>query len=116
MLPFAFEHSVDLQLLIHDAIAGGKFQQNEARIPLKVPDACIDVGFTAVTIRIIRALAEHKAKEFEELGYTRHKQYRAMAAGHALLRTWKKPVIQHEDIEFLKRIDAYVSYTQTRIL
>jgi hypothetical protein len=116
MLPFGFDHPEALQIRIHDAIAEGKFEHSATSVPLNVPDGCIAVRFTPTTARIVRALAEHKGKELHEIGYRRHKQYRTLVAAHALLRTWKRPITQIEDIHFLKTIDPYISYTQTRLL
>lgn len=116
MLPFAFDHPNELQIKIHDAISEGKFEHAETSVPLHVPDGCIGARFTAMAVRVIRALAEHKGKELSEIGYRRHKQYRTLAAAHAIGRTWKHPVVQLEDIQFLKVIDPYISYTETRLL
>jgi len=116
MLPFGFDHPEALRIRIHDAISEGKFEHTEVSVPLNIPDGCIAVQFTPAVARVIRALAEHKGKELHEIGYRRHKQYRTLAAAHAILRTWKKPKVEMADIHFLKTIDPYISYTQTRLL
>jgi hypothetical protein len=112
MLPFAFEHSKELQLKIKDALADGKQEHDKNVLALTVPDGRITVEFNQTAKRIIKSLAERKAKEFDEIGYRRIKQYRALAAGHALMRTWKNASIQHDDLQFLKNIEKHVSYTE----
>jgi hypothetical protein len=116
MLPFGYDHPDALQIKIHDAISEGRFEHTEVSVPLRIPDGCIAVRYSPMAIRVIRALAEHKGKELGEIGYRRHKQYRTLAAAHAIGRSWKKPLVGIEDIQFIKSIDPYVSYTETRLL
>ena len=117
MLPFAFDHGEEMRIIIRNAINKGHGADfGKELLELRVPDGQIFVTFNVMATRVIAALAARKAKEFGEIGYRRLKQFRALAAGHALLRTWKSPMITKQDIAFLKEVDPYISYEETKLL
>jgi hypothetical protein len=102
MLQVKFEHSIALQLKIHKAIQDGS-EQNIQPNELHVPQIEVPVDFP---VTISSELAALSAKVYEaagETGYRKHKQIRALAAGHAILRTWKHPHVDRSDTEFIEK-------------
>jgi hypothetical protein len=116
MLPLAFKHSENLNLRIKTMISNGY----APKLPTKntaiffIPAADIAVKVPIERARQVQEIAELISEKFKEEGYRRLKQMRALACAHALLRTWKNPVVTDKDVDFLKRIRPYVSYTQPK--
>jgi hypothetical protein len=114
LLPFAFSHSGSLTLRIKDQIDEGKnpkkpVKQEELRLPVKR----IPVRFEEKFVRRVRKMADEKAKELgDPTGYRRLKQLRALACGHALRRSPRKPAVNEDDMEFLNKIFKFVSYSK----
>lgn len=114
MLPFCFQAGQDLVIKIMSAINGDSdgIEGKEFRIP-SIP---IKVAFPQKETKQVHAIAQKKAKEFEEVGFRRLKQFRALVRAHALRRTWKKPEVNQEDVNFLKKIYPYIDYSRPGIL
>ena len=114
MLPFAYGHSEALTIKIKDHINSDKFVptwEGENKKVFLTPKVPIEVKLPVKEREQIRKLADHRSKALEEKGYRRLKQYRTVAAGHAIRRGWKNPVVTQKDIEFLLQLDGFVSYT-----
>lgn len=116
LLPFSFRHSQDLQLKINDGIQNGV---KYVEIPIPLPLIPVKVNISPQWKACVRLRAEGKGKDLnEEPIYRRHKQYQAMAMGHALVRTrnWRNPSVGKEDIEFLDRIFRHIHYLRCEAL
>lgn len=101
LLTVKFEHSISLQLAIHKSIQNG--DQDERPDVLRIPAANIRVEFNDIESAAISNLATRVYQPYGETGYRKHKQLRSLAAGHALMRTWKHPKIEKADIEFIEQ-------------
>lgn len=102
VLMVRFHHSVNLQLAIHKAIQNGEVTLNETKI-LNVPEHNVKVSMEAKEAGELAVLAKMISNEHGEMGYRKHKQIRSLAAGHALLRSWKKAQVLREDVEFIEQ-------------
>lgn len=117
ILPFHYEYSQDLVLRIKMNVD----KENESAFSplsvLKIPEAHIEVTIPETETKEIRRIADLRAAKLGQLGISLLKNYRNLARGHALLRSWKNPVkVTVEDVEFLKRIDPYVDWETPAIL
>lgn len=114
MLPFGFSHSKELIIKIKDVIDEGRKPVHVKNgNELRVPHANLSVKFPDKYVKIIHAMSDDKARELQDpTGYRRLKQFRSLACGHALRRSFKKPTVNELDIDFLNRIFPYISYTK----
>jgi len=108
VLVLKYRHSLALQMQIHESIARGQSSSMLPSSTLTVPSAPIRVNIPKEIAYKIRSLAETVATELGEFGYRKHKQLRALAAGHALLRSWKNPTVGERDVEFLTQVLGFV--------
>lgn len=119
LLPFGFDHSSQLQVRIK-ALIQDETRHNGKQSPLKVievPDALIRVIIPTKFKAEILKISDTIARRLEDpKGYRRLHQFQSLAKAHSLRRSWKNPQVTEEDIEFLYRIDPYVSYTETHLL
>jgi hypothetical protein len=116
MIPFHFEYTTDMVLKIKEEIHSdneGSFRNHEI---LKLPQAQIPVALDKSISEQIGFISDSRAYKLGELGISLLKNYRTLARAHALRRTWKKPQVTEEDIEFLKRIDPYVDWDNPALL
>lgn len=122
LLPFSFDHPPALQIRIKKLIQDDKRNGHgsaklEAQKELFVPDGKILVTVPDKLKPEILKLSDFKAKQLgDPKGYRRLKQFTALAKAHALRRSWKLKEVGQEDIEFLHRIDPYISYTECKPL
>jgi len=114
MLPFAFDHSRDLQIKIKAAIRDGAYENRPRAKEFRIPGKPVNVIIGKQAARQIQNLSEMKATELQEKGYRRAKQFRAVSRAHALLRGSR--TVGELDIAFLKRVFPYVSFSDCRTL
>lgn len=108
MLTIRFQHGIGLQLQIHSAIANAwEPDNNDSR--LKVPAIPVRVVIPDSAIRAIQAMASHVFHKYEETGYRKHKQLRALACGHALTRGWRGAEVNADDISFLEQCIPFLT-------
>jgi hypothetical protein len=114
MLPFGFSHSGELIVRIKSVIDEGKAPSKANKNgELRVPHLPIPVVFPEKYVKFVHSIADKKAHELQDpTGYRRLKQFRALVCGHALRRSFKKPVVGDAEIDFLNRIFPYISYTK----
>lgn len=116
MVPFHFDYSADLILNIKARIDNGhgaNFVSNEV---FTIPEKNIPVQIPEQMATKIRTISDFRAKKLGQLGISLLKNYRGMAQGHALLRSFKNPIVNEQDVEFLIRIDPYVDWTTPGLL
>jgi hypothetical protein len=117
MVPFHFDYPQNLVLKIKAEIDKDKAANFIAGDVLKIPDVNIKVDIPEKYVSIIRDIADRRAEILGQLGISLLKNYRMLAKAHALRRSnWKNVAIGDEDIEFLKRIDPYVDWTNPALL
>jgi hypothetical protein len=100
LLSVRFEHSISLQMEIHRAIENGT--HDHPKTLLQVPNAPIKVHIPQDIAYAISNLSTKVYREYSETGYRKHKQLRSLAAGHALMRGWKNPVVNMDDVKFVE--------------
>lgn len=109
-LPFCFSHSAKLQLKVLESING-----HDKAIELKpaetiMPSSMIEVKITRDLLFQCERMALIVAKENQELGYRRKKQFMSLVMGRALRKTWKNPCVNKSDIEWLESIQKFISW------
>jgi hypothetical protein len=112
LVPFSYTHSLDLQFLINSGIKDRiKYEECQLRLP-SIP---MNVTVPQEMAEGIMNRAYYKGQDLgEEPIYRRHKQYQAMAMGHALVTSdsWKTATVSKKSLDFLDRIFQYVHYTR----
>lgn len=124
MLPFCYMYPADLIVQIKSDIDLRQQSGNNGSAPLlakkpkdfPVPKNTIAVEYAQSYVKDIRRLADVRAMILKEQGMRRLKQYHALAQAHALWRKRVSPVVTEKDVEFLARIDRYVSYEDAQAL
>jgi len=117
MLPFAYEHSTELQVKIKAAIVSGQYERKREAQELLIPEQPVHVNLSRDFALKIQRLADYKSNQLgKEIGYRRGKQFRSLARAHALMRGTKKAVVKTPDFAFLERISEYISFTECRPL
>jgi hypothetical protein len=115
IFPFGYTYSEDLILRIKGAIDHNAPQQDFGE--LSIPTIPLTVLVPKKETEEIRYLSDTKAKELgDDTGIRRLKQFRRLAKAHAILRTWKTPVVNQDDIKFVRKIFPYISYETRCIL
>jgi hypothetical protein len=118
MLPFFYKYPADLIVKIKDDI--DLHQNNGSRTIRRknfpTPVKQIHVDYPENFIKHIRIMADARAMFLEEQGMRRLKQYHSLAQGHALWRRRQSPRVSQEDVDFIKQIDKYVSYSKPETL
>lgn len=110
VLSVRFAHSLSLQLKILQTIAGnGAGPSSNPRI-LRIPEVSIRVTINKSEAQNILQISQQVAKHHGEIGYRRQKQMRSLAAGAALLRTWKRPQVSRKELDFL--VECLPFFTQ----
>lgn len=121
MLPFCYFYPDELIIKIKDHIDNGtqprvNYQPHAkkelAKQELKSPPAPITVEYPATIVKDVRWIADVRSRILKEQGMRRLKQYHSLVQGHAALRAKGKGKVEEEDLDFLKKIDRYVSYTE----
>jgi hypothetical protein len=108
MLTIRFRHSVGLQLQIHSAIANN-WEIQTMNGNMKVPALPVKVVIPDFAIRSIQAIASTIFHSYGETGYRKHKQLRALACGHAMLRGWRNAEVNAEDVSFLEQCVPFLT-------
>lgn len=112
MLPFCYSYRagmiVKIKSSIDDSQKNGNSKVSSENFP--VPSKSLHVEYPENAIIEVRRMADVRSIILKEQGMRRLKQYHALAQAHAALRTRKNPTVNEKDIEFLRRMDAYVSY------
>ena len=101
VLPVRFQHSISLQIKILQSIAKGPNGKGKSAATFKVPEAMINVKIPAAQAQKILSISQQIAKHYNEAGYRRQKQLRALACGAALIRTWRNPSVTNMETDFL---------------
>ena len=124
MLPFCYMYPADLIVQIKSDIdLHQQYGNNGASPPttkkpkdFPVPKNTISVEYPAEFVKDIRRIADVRAIILREQGMRRLKQYHALAQAHALWRKRASPIVTEKDVEFMSKIDKYVSYEEAQPL
>jgi hypothetical protein len=124
MLPFCYMYPADLIVQIKSDIDLHQQSGNNGSAPppykkpkdFIVPKNTIAVEYPASHVKEIRRIADVRAVILREQGMRRLKQYHALAQAHALWRKRNSPTVTEKDVEFIARIDKYVSYDEAQAL
>lgn len=112
MLPFCYTYTKKMIIEIKDSIDLAQTNGHAKNKPknFAVPVREVFVEYQEAEKERIRHIADIRSAFLNEQGMRRLKQYHAMAQAHALWRTRKNPTVGEKDVEFIKRMDNYVSY------
>jgi hypothetical protein len=116
IVPFHFEYPSDMVLKIKEEIHNGHEGTFRTSEVLKLPAQPINVILDSEMSRKIGKLSDMRAYKLGELGISLLKNYRVLAMAHALRRSWRKPCVVEEDLEFLQRVDPYVDWENPALL
>jgi len=112
LIPFAYEYPEPLILKIKTAILAGTESKNIPKRVLKIPAAKLKVSFPEKLRPEVLHFANHIAKQLNEQGIRRVRQFRTLVMAHAIMRGWKHPSVEKIDLDFLSRLNPYISYTK----
>lgn len=126
MLPFCYYYPDDLIIKIKELIDdtrgrtirlnGDDAHKKLSPKEFKTPIQPITVKYPDLVLKDIRHIADIRSLVMKEQGMRRLKQYHALAQAHAMLRCRTNPVVSELDVDFMKKIDLYVSYTEAHSL
>lgn len=125
MLPFCYYYPNDLIVRIKNHIdekavsSNGREYNGKAKALEKefhTPPKALAVDYPINLSKEVRYISDVRAAVMKETGMRRLHQYHAIVQAHALLRHRVRPIVLKEDIDWLKTIDLYVSYTEARAL
>jgi len=113
MLPFAYSYDAELVATIKDGVDSGRSKVAPKAMPDFV-DEPVTIKVNAKDTRSIRALADAKSRELDQVGIRMLKHYHTLVRAHAL-RHHRRVVIA-ADMEFLRAVDRYISITECKPL
>jgi hypothetical protein len=114
MLPFAYSYNAELVMAIKDGIDNGKPRNTPKPMPVIKSEEPIRVRMTDKQTRIVRALADAKAAELDQIGIRLLKSYHTLIRSHAIRN--HRNVVNETDLQFLRSIDSYISITECKPL
>lgn len=116
MLPFAYSYSAELIATIKNGIDLDRWRKPEPRT-LPIPKRGLTpmhVRATSAQAKIIRALADAKATQLDQLGIRILKHYHTLVRAHAIRHN--RIVVDRTDLDFLRAVDSYISITECKPL
>lgn len=114
MLPFAYSYDAELVSTIKDGIDGGRRKPSPRTMPEFKHEEPVKVAISAKDVRSVRALADAKARELEQVGIRLLKHYHTLVRAHALRHNRSRVIAA--DMDFLRAVDRYISITECRPL
>jgi hypothetical protein len=121
MLPFCYIYSDDLLLKIKASIDESRGKHKElvtknGNGEFRIPKEPVGVTYKEEIAKHVRQVADVRSQVLEEQGMRRLKQYHGLIQAHALLRTRTKPAVNDDDLEYIYKLDKFVSYDKPQIL
>ena len=113
MLPFAYSYDEELIATIKDGIDRGKSQSKPRTMPDIKPNQ-ITITMSDKYTRIVRGLADSKAKQLDQIGIRLLKNYHTLIRAHALKN--HRRTVTSADVDFLRAVDSYISITECKPL
>lgn len=112
MLPFCYSYParmlIEIKAAIDAAQTNGHKSKKKSR--LIVSSNKINVAYPPELLKEIHQIADVRSIILQEQGIRRLKQYHALAQAHAILRSRTGTEVTQKDVDFIRKIDAYVSY------
>jgi hypothetical protein len=114
MLPFCYTYKAAMIIEIKSSIDLAQVNGHHKikQQTFAVPAHETSVEYPKEFLNKIRLIADTRSAILKEQGMRRLKQYHAMAQAHALWRTRKNPEVNSKDVDFVKKMDCYVSYEE----
>lgn len=118
IVPFYYIYSDAIVLKIKAAIDRDQPTAWKPGEELKIPEVPVHVEITDEVTIEARKFSDALAVGMKERGIRLLKQIRTMTKAHAILRTskWKNPRTTMEDVDFLKRIEKFISWDSPAII
>lgn len=114
MIPFAYSYDAELIAEIKDGVDAGKPRNKPKSMPtIKSPDP-VAIRMHDKHTRAVRALADAKATQLDQIGIRLLKHYHTLVRAHALRHD--RRVVAETDMEFLRSVDSYISITECKPL
>jgi hypothetical protein len=111
-LPFAYKYSKSLIVHIkRENLETGAYERRNGHQKIENSTRKHEKHLVLISAEMahkIQIVADHVAKNMEEIGLRRGKQMRALARGHALLQ--KRKSVSQADIDFLNEASRYMEY------
>jgi hypothetical protein len=114
MIPFAYSYNAELIATIKDGVDLGKPKDKPKPMPVLKHDDPIVIKMGDKHTRAVRALADAKATELDQIGIRLLKHYHTLIRAHAL--RYGRHVVAETDLEFLRTVDSYISITECKPL
>lgn len=114
MLPFAYSYNAELVATIKDGIDNGKPKNKPKAMPILKSQDPIAIKMHDRHTRAVRALADAKAQELDQIGIRLLKHYHTLVRAHALLH--ERRTVADVDLAFLRSVDSYISITECKPL
>ena len=113
LIPFNYEYSRALQVaIITQTVINGAYETRKNGTSIVVPSNHKEVLIPPEIASRVQSVADLVARNLDEKGIRRGKQFRALARGHALLN--RRLIVDLEDIQFLRRLAPFISYSQSK--
>lgn len=112
MIPFCYYYPSELNIRIKDSIddVRGRKVKKAAVKPFTIPTKARSISYVEKFAKDVRRCADMRSQIMKEDGKRRLKQYHALVQAHALWRSAVRPQVTEADIDFLYKIDRFVSY------
>ncbi|HJR08445.1 MAG TPA: hypothetical protein VJ842_14380 [Pyrinomonadaceae bacterium] len=116
MIPFAYSYPYELIARIKDAIDGGSHAKKKQPTfrAIHPPVSTVSIACSETLTKDIRHLADARAQHLEQIGIRLLANYHSLIRAHAL-RDGRRAV-SHDDMEFLRSVDSYVSIMECKEL
>ncbi len=114
MIPFAYTYNAELVATIKDGIDNGNKQNKPKPMPEIKHTEPRTIKMNDKQTRSVRALADAKAKELDQIGIRLLKHYHTLVRAHALRHN--RNAVTENDLEFLRTVDSYISITECKAL
>lgn len=114
MFPFCYQYPAELIVKIKACIdenaVDGHMPITIKRDEFFIPQNPLKVRYPENCLKEVRQISDLRSVRLQEQGLRRLKQYHGIVQAHALWRGRSKPEVNHFDVDFLRKVDGYVSY------
>jgi hypothetical protein len=114
MLPFSYSYDAELVATIKNGIDRGARKPKPRAMPNMAKLTPRAIRLSDRDTRTVRALADAKALELDQVGIRLLKHYHTLVRAHALRHN--RRIVQASDMEFLRAVDRYISITECKPL
>jgi hypothetical protein len=115
MLPFSYSYDAELIATIKNSVDKDRFKAAEPKaMPKANHNGPVYVAMNKSQTNIVRALADARAQELDQIGIRLLKNYHTLIRAHAVRHG--RTHVERKDLEFLRQVDGYISITECKAL